>query len=166
MDHYCTWVRSTVGLYNHKFFVQFLLYAGFCALFASITCFPDIADIISNEVSKFVAILFVDGEYSMFAYFPSPSPLLLCPFFYCYLEMENRFAIFDYHYLIDCCEFYYGSLVVRLWKFSCLVACGMDHFSFPFLSSAFPVFFLVRNSGVCVLLIVDCVCLRLHFSEI
>ena len=34
MDHFCPWVVNTVGFYNRKFFMLFLIYANFTMLFA------------------------------------------------------------------------------------------------------------------------------------
>ena len=34
MDHFCPWVVNTVGFYNRKFFMLFLVYANLTMLFA------------------------------------------------------------------------------------------------------------------------------------
>ena len=31
MDHFCPWVVNTVGFYNRKFFLLFLIYANLCS---------------------------------------------------------------------------------------------------------------------------------------
>eukprot|EP01062_Namystynia_karyoxenos_P027647 TRINITY_DN2115_c1_g1_i1.p2 TRINITY_DN2115_c1_g1~~TRINITY_DN2115_c1_g1_i1.p2 ORF type:complete len:404 (+),score=125.92 TRINITY_DN2115_c1_g1_i1:79-1212(+) len=44
MDHFCPWVANTVGFYNRKFFVQFLVYCAATCLWAAgtmVVLFPD-----------------------------------------------------------------------------------------------------------------------------
>jgi len=37
MDHFCPWICNTVGFYNRKFFVQFLVYAAISLTIASVS---------------------------------------------------------------------------------------------------------------------------------
>lgn len=38
MDHFCPWVDNTVGYYNRKFFILFLVYSCLTCLYAAGTC--------------------------------------------------------------------------------------------------------------------------------
>jgi hypothetical protein len=53
MDHHCPWVNNCVGYYNHKFFVQFLVYASFGCLFFIISSIDRIYDLLFLQVLNF-----------------------------------------------------------------------------------------------------------------
>mmetsp|Transcript_32159 Transcript_32159/g.31910 ORF Transcript_32159/g.31910 Transcript_32159/m.31910 type:complete len:140 (-) Transcript_32159:297-716(-) len=38
MDHHCPWIGNCVGFYNHRYFIQFLLYAGIGLFIVSTSC--------------------------------------------------------------------------------------------------------------------------------
>ena len=39
MDHYCPWINNTVGLMNHRYFVQFLMYSHVVCIFTIVESF-------------------------------------------------------------------------------------------------------------------------------
>jgi len=52
MDHFCPWIANTVGFYNRKFFVQFLVYAALSSIFAFATTLPQVVHCLSDDAAS------------------------------------------------------------------------------------------------------------------
>lgn len=42
MDHYCPWINNCVGCYNHKFFLQLVVYGSMAAFIGIVTSLPEL----------------------------------------------------------------------------------------------------------------------------
>lgn len=91
MDHFCPWIANTVGFYNRKFFVQFLVYAALAANFAFFSTLTQIIHCINTGdphrgCSTVVYLAFmIDGVEAVM--------LSLFAGFHLYMVLTNRTSV-------------------------------------------------------------------------